>query len=68
MTRTHRMQVLDIVPNVEKRVYLLKEFANIPKGFEMELDVPDPIGRPHEAYEECLLTIKEAIERIVDLI
>ena len=68
MTRTHRMQVLDIVPNVEKRVYLLKEFANIPKGSEMDLDIPDPIGRPHGAYEECLLTIQEAILKIVQLI
>ena len=68
MTRSHRAQILDRTPSVEKRVYLLKEFASTPHGFEMDMDVPDPIGQPHEAYEECLLTIDEAIEKIVDLI
>src|SRR5208283_4335394 len=68
MTRAHRMQILERVPSVEKRVYLLKEFANTHRGFEADLDVPDPIGQPHEAYQECLLTIDEAIERIVELI
>ena len=68
MTRAHRMQILDRAPSVEQRIYLLKEFANIPKGFETDLDISDPIGHPHEAYEECLLTIKEAIGKIVKLI
>jgi len=68
MTRAHRMQVLERVPSVEKRVYLLKEFANTHRGFEADLDVPDPIGQTHEAYEGCLLTIDEAIEKIVELI
>ena len=68
MTRLHRMQILERVPSVEKRVYLLKEFANTHRGFEADLDVPDPIGQPHGAYQECLLTIDEAIEKIVELI
>ena len=68
MTKGHRQQVLEWVPEVEKRVYLLKEFANIPKGFEGDMDIPDPIGKPHAAYEECMLTIQEAINKIVELI
>ncbi|MBL8014540.1 MAG: threonylcarbamoyl-AMP synthase [Candidatus Omnitrophica bacterium] len=68
MTRTHRMQVLEREPSVEQRIYLLKEFTNIPKGYESDLDIADPIGRSHEAYEECMLTIKEGIEKIVKLI
>jgi protein-tyrosine-phosphatase len=68
MTRAHRMQVLDIAPEVEKRVYLLREFSRVPKGQEMDLDIPDPIGKPHESYAECLLTIQEAITKIVQLI
>ena len=68
MTRAHRAQILERVPSVEKRVYLLKEFGNTHRGFEADLDVPDPIGQPHEAYQECLLTIDEAIEKIEELI
>jgi protein-tyrosine-phosphatase len=68
MTRAHRAQVLERVPSVEKRVYLLKEFGNTQRGFETDLDVPDPIGQPHAAYQECLLTIEEAVEKIERLL
>ncbi len=68
MTRGHRTQILDRAPSVEKRVYLLREFANAHGGLGGDLDVPDPIGQPHAAYEECLLNINESIERIVELI
>ena len=68
MTRAHRAQILDRVPSVEKRVYLLREFGNTPRGFEADLDVPDPIGQPHAAYQECMLTIDEAVEKIERLL
>jgi len=68
MTRAHRAQILERVPAVEKRVYLLKEFGNTHRGFEADLDVPDPIGQPHAAYQECLLTIDEAVEKIERLL
>ncbi len=68
MTRGHREQVLERVPEVEKRVYLLKEFVNMPIGLHMDIDVPDPIGRSHQAYKECLAVIKEAVHKIVELL
>jgi len=68
MTRQHRQQVLEIAPEIEKRVYLLKEFAHLPKGSESDLDIPDPIGKPSDVYEGCLSVIKEAIQRIVKII
>lgn len=68
MTKGHRQQVLDWVPSVEKRVYLLREFANTSADFSGNIDIPDPIGKPPEAYEECLLTIKDALDRLVKLV
>ena len=68
MTRGHRQQVLERVPEVEKRVYLLREFVNTPSGYQFELDVPDPIGQPHYAYKECLAIVKEAMHKIVGLV
>ena len=68
MTKNHRQQILERVPEVEKRVYLLREFANIPTGFAVDMDVPDPIGKPAESYEECLYMVKEAVDKIVKLI
>lgn len=66
MTRSHRMQILDRVPFIEKRVYLLREFA--PHSVSADLDVQDPIGQSHAHYEECLQSIEEAIDKIVELL
>lgn len=68
MTQMHRKQVLERVPEVEKRVYLLREFAHQPKNADVILDIPDPIGRPAEVYEECMLMIQDAMEKVVQLI
>jgi len=51
---------------VEKRVYLLKEFCR--QCGDNELDVPDPIGQSHAAYQDCLLIINEAVEKIEGLL
>lgn len=67
MTRNHRQQVLDRAPEVEKRVYLLREFINTPSGL-VDPDVPDPIGQPHHAYKECFAIVKEAMHKIVGLV
>jgi len=67
MTRAHRMQIMDLTPAVEKRVYLLKEFADS-RAHETDPDVPDPIGQGHAEYQECLLTIQEAVDKIIGLI
>ncbi len=67
MTRGHRTQILEMVPPVEKRLYLLKEFCDS-RSYEMEPDVPDPIGQGHAEYQECMLTIKEAVDKIVGLL
>jgi len=68
MTQMHRQQILEQVPTVENRIYLLREFANIPKKFGSDMDIPDPIGKSSQAYEECLWMIKEAISKIVELL
>lgn len=68
MTRGHRQQVLERVPEVEKRIYLLREFIDTLSGYQIELDVPDPIGQPHYAYKECFAVVKEAMHKIVGLV
>ena len=67
MTRQHLRQVLERVPEVEKRVYLLKEFVDR-SSCQDGMDVPDPMGQSRQAYKDCLRLIKEAMHKIVDLI
>lgn len=68
MTRSHRSQVLERVPAVEKRVYLLGEFSTKTARHERDLDIPDPIGKSHDEYHECLLAIKDCLGRIKELV
>ncbi|MBF0531584.1 MAG: threonylcarbamoyl-AMP synthase [Candidatus Omnitrophica bacterium] len=68
MTRMHRVQILDRAPEVEKRVYLLKEFVGSGSGIQLDLDVPDPIGQTYQEYKSCLAVIKQAAHKIVELI
>lgn len=68
MTRVHRQQVLERAPSVEKRVYLLREFANIPADARIDMDIPDPIGKSRADYKQCLEVINAAIEKIVELV
>ena len=68
MTAVHRQQIVDRLPSVANRVYLLREFTGEPVSVAASLDIPDPMGRPAQAYEESLLMIKEAVAKLVKLI
>jgi tRNA threonylcarbamoyl adenosine modification protein (Sua5/YciO/YrdC/YwlC family) len=68
MTRSHRDQVLERVPAVEKRIYLLKEFSHAASNGQNNIDVPDPIGQPHTAYKVCLQDINDAVCKIAELV
>jgi len=65
MERLHEKRILQIVPGAKNRLFLLKEFAKIGDN---NLDITDPIGRPYEFYTQTFSIIKEAIERISNLI
>ncbi len=65
MERIHEDAVIRLAPEVRNRVFLLKEFAKINDG---RPDVADPIGRSADFYEKTFLIIKEAVERISQLI
>jgi tRNA threonylcarbamoyl adenosine modification protein (Sua5/YciO/YrdC/YwlC family) len=68
MTNRHRDAILQLVPGVEKRVYLLKEF--LPRGMSRpdDLDISDPMGQMNQAYEECAQTIDMALDQVVKLL
>lgn len=65
MEKMHENRILQLVPQAKNRLFLLKEFAKIDSN---NLDINDPIGRPIEFYEETLDVIREAVERVINLI
>ncbi|MBF0384833.1 MAG: threonylcarbamoyl-AMP synthase [Candidatus Omnitrophica bacterium] len=68
MTSVHRSQILERVPEVDQRVYLLKEFIDEYPGAKGDRDIPDPMGGSYPNYKHCISTIKEAINKIINLV
>ncbi|MCX5706257.1 MAG: low molecular weight protein arginine phosphatase, partial [Candidatus Omnitrophica bacterium] len=65
MEKVHQDGILKIAPEVKNRVFLLKEFAKINDN---NLDIADPISKPLEFYEKTFATIKEAVEKVSNLL
>ena len=60
----HQDRILSLVPEAAPKVHLLKTFQA--KGQRVpDPNIPDPIGKPKEVYESCLMTLKEAVLRVV---
>ena len=66
MEKLQENEVLRLSPGAKNKVFLLKEFARLTDG--EDLNIYDPIGKPLEVYQATLSTIKEAIERIIKII
>lgn len=62
MEKKHRDYILNIEPTLEPRIFLLSKFS--PEGEER--DIPDPISKPLERYRDVYVTIKEAVEELID--
>lgn len=65
MEDLHEKRILELLPDVKNRLYLLKEFAKIQGS---DLNIGDPIGRGIDFYQGVFYTIKECVGRIVDII
>jgi len=68
MTKGHRQQILERLPSVEQRVYLLREFTSERAGSGTDMDILDPMGKPAQAYADCIVMIKDAVDKLVKLI
>jgi len=65
MEKMHKERILHLAPEAENRLFLLKEFAKISDN---DLEVRDPIGHPIESYEKTFAVMKDAVERISNII
>ncbi len=65
MEKMHEDAIAHLAPEIKNRVFLLKEFAKINDG---HTDIADPIGRPLDFYEKIFASIKEAVEKVGNLI
>lgn len=65
MQKSHEQKILREYPFVKNRLYLLKEFAKIEDG---DLDIYDPIGKSEEYYKAIFELIRQAVDRVSQLI
>jgi len=65
MEKLHEQRILQIAPEAKNRVFLLKEFAKIDDN---DLNITDPIGGSMELYQQTFSVIKQAVERIIEII
>ncbi|MDD2703402.1 MAG: Sua5/YciO/YrdC/YwlC family protein, partial [Candidatus Omnitrophica bacterium] len=65
MERVHEARIREAVPQVGNRLFLLKEFARLRDN---NLDIPDPIGNSLEYYGETFNVIREAVNKVAEII
>ncbi len=63
MEEFHKEWILSGAPDAAPKTHLLKNFQA--SRSVKDADIPDPIGRPKEVYESCLMTIRDSMDRIV---
>lgn len=63
MTLSHKNILIDIFPDYSEKIYTLLEYA-----YGSDDDIADPFGMDYDAYRECAVEIKGAIEKVYEKI
>jgi protein-tyrosine phosphatase len=77
MTRKHKDALIRLFPNLESKIYTLKEYAegnniknyfskDITNNYDFSLDILDPYGMPLQVYKQCASEIKNAIDKVTE--
>ncbi len=67
MTNNHKNDILDRMPEVKDKVYLLREFDDSVQSI-LDLDIDDPVGSGMEFYRNIRDIIKKSLEKFVKLL
>jgi len=62
MTQTHKDEILRIYQEKTKKLFLLKEFAEIE---DKNPDIADPIGLSYDAYKYCMEEIEKCLIKVI---
>ena len=65
MTQKHKDEILRIYQEKTKKIFLLKEFAEIE---DKSPDIADPIGSSYDAYKYCLEEIEKCLRKVINKI
>lgn len=65
-TRSHKMAVVQLYPNLKEKVYTMKEYAEM--GDNSDIDISDPWGYDKETYQKCAKEIKNCLDKTLEKI
>jgi protein-tyrosine phosphatase len=74
MTRSHKEAIISKFPQFKSKVYTLKEYISDSHGIAEKqkgnqgLDISDPYGMPLHVYKLCAEEIKDAVDKLVNLL
>ncbi len=60
MEMSHKQYILNLIPGIKKKVFLLKEYV-----IGRKEGVSDPIGMPYDVYKKTMKEIKELIRILI---
>ncbi len=62
-TASHKNNVLNMYPDLGKKIYTMKEYAEYPN---IDWDIKDPWGCSYETYKKCAREINDCINKIIN--
>lgn len=68
MTRSHKGRLLALYPQLEEKIFTLKEYTYDPKKdgeSAPNLDIADPFGMPVEVYKICARELEIHLKRLL---
>ena len=67
-TNSHKIAVLDLYPELESKVYTIKEYVNYDREYHDKINIKDPWGYDLETYRYCAGEIDECLELLLNKI
>lgn len=64
-TNSHKIAVLDIYPELSKKVYTMKEYVDYSKDRQDNVNIKDPWGYDLETYRFCASEIDKCLEMLL---
>ena len=64
-TSRHKRDVLRIYPELEGKVFTMKEYVGYDREYHDKIDIKDPWGYDIETYRSCIAEIYECLELLI---
>ena len=64
-TESHKIAVLDIYPELEGKLFTMKEYVGYSREYHDSMNIKDPWGYDIETYRSCVSEIDECLELLL---